>query len=251
MGDISEGLRLLTALSNPRSGDHAAALTALPAAVLQASFVLQMLQIFTSSGVDVALRQLAAVLVKNNCVGLFAQGSTSSSSAAPQGPLIDTLHAALLQGLADPVTEIRKAAASLFGRVVDSYCHSYWAPLVPHLTAVLQLHCEGHVNGYGGSDGDSQRGLDSPEALDGALTAVVVLCEDASEKLQMDPARPLDQLVPLLLALFAHPHEPARHAALTALNALVYDSHRSGPLYRCAPSISAFPVHPCAYASPP
>lgn len=53
----------------------------------------------------------------------------------------------------------------------------------------------------------------------------------------MDESRPLDAIVPLLLGLMRHPHEPARYAALSALNSLVpYESPQSGPLYRHLPA---------------
>lgn len=162
---------MLTALSDPRCAEHKLAMDALPDAQHQAVFIMLLLHVLSRGseheGVSVALRHLAGTICKNS-VAIFAQG-TASSSAVPQGPLIEALHGALLRSLQDPSLEIRKAAASLLGKVVDSYPHPYWAPIVPHLVGVLQLHCEDHTQGH-------------IEALDGALTAVTFMCEDASEK---------------------------------------------------------------------
>lgn len=56
-------------------------------------------------------------------------------------------------------------------------------------------------------------------------------------QLQMDASQPLNTIVPLLLGLMRHPHEPARHASLSALNSLVpYESSQAGPLYRHLPA---------------
>lgn len=162
---------MLAALSDPRCAEHKLAMDALPGAQQQAVFIMLLLHVLSRGseheGVPVALRHLAGTICKNS-VGIFAQG-TASSSAVPQGPLIEALHGALLRSLQDTSLEIRKAAASLLGKVVDSYPHPYWAPIVPHLVGVLQVHCEDHAQGH-------------IEALDGALTAVAFMCEDASEK---------------------------------------------------------------------
>ena len=60
-------------------------------------------------------------------------------------------------------------------------------------------------------------------AVDGALSAVLQLCEDSSDKLSSDASlRPLEEIMPRLIALVKHAEPSFRLRALTALNSLLF-----------------------------
>lgn len=62
-----------------------------------------------------------------------------------------------------------------------------------------------------------------PQITDGALQAVQRICEDSAIKLALDDAhRPLDSLIPRLLALMACADVGVRLKALSSYNALLY-----------------------------
>lgn len=58
--------------------------------------------------------------------------------------------------------------------------------------------------------------------LSSTAVAVAQICEDSAKELDSeDFGRPLNQLVPMLLALFSHPKDSFRVMALKCVNSLI------------------------------
>lgn len=240
--ELFSGLSLLQALSDPRRHDHSSAVGTLPTVVQQPGFVMLLCHFFSrgaqyiAQGVTLELRQMAGIIIKNYCIKIFAQEPGSSSTIAPAGHLVETLRETLILCLIDESHAIRKTAASLLGRIADSYPHMYWSPILPYLISALQIHC-------GVARGENvDASLASPSALDGALLAIVILFEDAPDKLAMDPLRPTHIIVPLLLELFRAPQETPRLNSITALNSLITSPYNEPLLLHMSTFLSGLGV---------
>lgn len=197
---INQSILILQALRDPTRNDHTSALQTLDKEVSNPSFVLHVLYLFSrgySHGdiiVAADLRQLGGLIIKNYSIGHFMELSTDARSVM----MSEILHA-----LSDNITEIRNTASILIGRIAESLPISMWGAMLEHL--MLNL--------------DSQETL----RIDGALSAIVQVCEDSSEKLVGDSqSRPLDVIVPRLLALMQHFETSFRLRSVTALNSLLF-----------------------------
>ena len=220
--ELLSALQVIRALSDPRMSDHGSALSALPEMTQRCDFVVLMLHVFACGGqygaygVTVEWRQLAGMLIKNYSVKLFSQ----EIFGGPSGMLVNTLQESVLMSLIDESQEIRKTSASILGRIAQAYTHDYWSGIAPNLISVLLAHSMHPPEQQPSSL------LTTAFALDGAMRAIVILCEDASAKLAMDPARPLETIVPLVISMFAHSSDTIRLYAVTALNALIASGER-------------------------
>jgi hypothetical protein len=118
--------------------------------------------------------------------------------------------------LQDPVSDIRKTAAILAGKIAVSFPVSTWSDMMPPILQML----------------DASVQATHPTALEGALQATQRICEDSALKLALDDGyRPLDALIPRLLALTASTVPSIRIGALSSYNSLLYllsPRHQSG-----------------------
>lgn len=247
-----ETVALLAALSNPSAKSHTEALQARDVALSQSNesytqLVLnfgRILGCISSNNVAVfdvlrdmdptaymqlehdptmwrQYRQMAGLLLKNAIVHppfLFNGSSLSSSSARFRVKLVsveqgvapgDELKHVFLQCLMDDDAAIRNVAGSCIAAMVTSDHSSnilpldQWPSVFQYLIACLKG--EHHQNG-----------------VNGALNAIVKLCEDAPETLNSEVlGKPLNQLIPLFLQYFDSPDEKHRTLVLQCINFLI------------------------------
>ena len=198
---LGRALALLVALRDPMNGEHSAAVNTLHETVKASNnnreFGLLMLHIFVHGaryGLAGDVRQLAGILVKNECIGMFNIGNSTQLaedlSSEEAKTLLDTLQASILEGLSDGLSEIRRMNAALLGKIASCYVGDYWVPLIPVIIGEIQMILSGNY--------DDQAAKDNVE---GYLYALRLVCEDGPEKLSMHSSRPLDSLVPLFMNL--------------------------------------------------
>ncbi|CAN0143401.1 unnamed protein product, partial [Laminaria digitata] len=139
------------------------------------------------------LRQLAGLVLKNLV-------KTAFKRLAPDAQAI--VRERVLLAARDPSQALRHTAGSVVTTIVSTTRLSEWPELLPALVGMLE-------------SGDAGLG-------DGALNALLKICEDSAEELNSEElGRPLNQLVPMLLALFAHPKDSFRVSALKCMNSLI------------------------------
>lgn len=202
---LGRALGLLGALRDPMNCEHVAAVTTLEETVnagsLNREFGLLMLHIFVHGakyGIAGDVRQLAGILVKNECIGMFNIGVSTQLAEdlneEEAKTLLDTLQASILEGISDGLTEIRRMNAALLGKIASCYVGDYWVPLIPVITNKVQMALGGGDNGQLAKDN-----------VEGYLYALRLVCEDGPEKLSMHASRPLDLLVPLFMNILHMP----------------------------------------------
>ncbi|CAB1119753.1 unnamed protein product [Ectocarpus sp. CCAP 1310/34] len=195
---VDEIVQLLSVLNNPAQADqHAQAQQQL--AIFQANpqfglYLSHMMACpYPSAQVDERLRQLAGLVLKNLV-------KTTFKSLEPQAQAI--IRERVLLGARDPSQVLRHTAGSVVTTVVSSTRLSEWPELLPALVGMLES--------------------EDPGLGDGALNTLVKICEDSARELESEElGRPLNQLVPMLLALFSHPKDSFRVMALTCVNSLI------------------------------
>ncbi|TYZ62117.1 hypothetical protein PybrP1_012104 [[Pythium] brassicae (nom. inval.)] len=146
------------------------------------------------------VRQLAGLLLKRNVKASDVGGSKPPA----EQEVLAVIRAQTLAVLADPLPAIRNAAGSVVTTFVSQYTFlDEWPELMPALLRCLELPDE--------------------HAVAGAFGALRKISEDSAAKLEHSPSRPLNALVPKLLAYFQHPNPAFRRDALECLNnVLVY-----------------------------
>ena len=199
-GLLQQSIMLLQALSDPSRHDHQLALEALKREVAAPDCVLHLLHIFSrggdpqlsSMGLSNELRQLSGLIVKNYAFAHFG-------SFAPQVQLL--IERSIHQGLSDPIVDIRKTACILIGKIAATFPINVWTQLFHTLLLYL----------------DSTAYLE----VDGALSAIRLICEDACDKLLKSQDNILGQLIPKLLGLFKHSEQIFRLHAIQTLIAIL------------------------------
>jgi len=152
---------------------------------------------YETAGLSPDIRQLAGLVIKNYAF----QHLPRLPPAVQQMVKQEIIHA-----LTDALTDIRNTAAILVGKISESFPIDTWADVLPSLLQMLDLAQHGQL-----------------VVADGALQAVRRMCEDSVEKLSMDTARrPLDSLLPRLIALFACPEDVIRLRALETINSTLF-----------------------------
>lgn len=226
---MSQVLQMLQSLRDPTCGNHQQALQTLSTDTANPTFVLHLAHIFSRGGnydgIPSDIRQLAGLITKNYVFPRFVELSED---------VFSLVKVEILNGLADPFPTIRNTAALLVGRIAASFMMSYWLDMMQMLLSgaivlpddVAELQCEGSA---------------TTMRIDGSLLAVKRICEDAAEKLFMATEhRPLETLIPQLIAALASPVASHRLKAIESLSALVY----------LLPAESGSPgVTPCALVS--
>ena len=152
---------------------------------------------YETIGLSPDIRQLAGLVIKN-----YAFKHLHNLPPVVQQLVKQEMVAAL----SDILTDIRNTAAILVGKISESFMIDTWADVIPHLLNMLEYSQHGQL-----------------VVVDGALQAVRRMCEDSVEKLSMDTVRrPLDSLLPKLIALLACPDETIRLRALETINSTLF-----------------------------
>jgi hypothetical protein len=197
-GLLHQCILLLQALYDPSRHDHRAAMDSLKKEIYSPDFVLHLLHIFSRGyesqlmhmGLNNDLRQLSGLVLKNYS---FAHFGTFPHEV--QILIEKWIH----QALSDTVPDVRKTACILIGRIAASFPIHVWTQL--YSTLVAQLDSTQHID------------------IDGALSALKLICEDACDKIinGADGAL-LTPLLPKLLALFRSPEQVFRlHSLQTVI----------------------------------
>jgi len=171
--------------------------------------------------VDPHLRQLAGLVIKNYVFPLLTIFTTEVQARVKSD---------VLQALRDANCDIRNTAAILIGKISESLALSTWSDMLPTLLSLLDTYPPllSHLTTAANADDGSL--LAHLCGLDGAIQAVKRMCEDSPLKLAHDDViRPLESLVPKLLAIFApctsgepnpNPHPALAELATVKLRAL-------------------------------
>lgn len=149
---------------------------------------------------DLYRRQLAGVLLKNVVRKLYG--------ALPE-PVKMAIKQTVLRALGDPHVPVRRAVALVATTVVSKeQGFTRWPGLLEGLVQTLQSTDASPA-------GDALR--------DGALCTVELLCEDATRELQDHPMKPLNVMVPVLIAVVRNSAGTSRLRALHSLNFFLVD----------------------------
>uniref|UniRef100_M4BCU6 Importin N-terminal domain-containing protein n=1 Tax=Hyaloperonospora arabidopsidis (strain Emoy2) TaxID=559515 RepID=M4BCU6_HYAAE len=159
-------------------------------------FNLYLVHLLCAAEVDVTVRELAGLLLKRN----IKSRDTTAALSGPESEMLAVIRAQTLRVLANPLPPIRKTAGIIVTTFV-SHCTflDEWPELMPALSLFLEQQSDDN-------------------AIAGALSALVKICEDSAAKLEHSPSRPLNTLVPQLLHYFHHPNAIFRRDALACLN---------------------------------
>jgi hypothetical protein len=218
--ELRIAIALLQALRDPRRSDHVIALRSLDTNTLQPSFILHILHIFAhgskydaSYGISTDIRQLAGLIIKNY---VFPHLTGLSSD------LQQYIKKELMNILCDPLSDLRKTAAILIGKISESFFISFWLDMLPIIIDNLTIESATN-NSY---------------LFDGCLHAIHRICEDSSVKLSLSSSendslsstatvptgfKPLDILVPRLLILLQQCNDSSvKIRCLESYNCLLY-----------------------------
>eukprot|EP01039_Chlorochromonas_danica_P007116 gene7116-7868_t len=222
--DLQQAVLLLQALRDPTRPDHSAALASLEtltspscsSSPSSTAFILHILHVFAYGmhyHILVDLRQLSGLILKN---------SVLPHLSALTEEVQRRIKEVLVVVLGDDSDDLRKTAAILIGKLTECSSSSMagqqqqqqqdsegsdWASLIVYIISLLDLSLLST----------------QPKLLDGALLAMQRVCEDSSSKMAAeDRLRPLDSLVPRLIALLAAPLPAIRLHALECYNCLLY-----------------------------
>ncbi|DAZ98316.1 TPA: hypothetical protein N0F65_008902 [Lagenidium giganteum] len=163
-------------------------------------FNLYLVHVFCATEMEPNVRQVAGLLLKQN----IKAADVGGSKTPVEMEMLARIRAHTLVVLTDPLHAIRSAAGSIVTTFVSQYTFlDEWPELMPALMQCLHAQDE--------------------NAVAGAFDALSKICEDSASKLENSPSRPLNELVPKLLAFFQHPNAHFRHDALDCLNnVLIY-----------------------------
>ncbi|KAL1305316.1 hypothetical protein AAFC00_002218 [Neodothiora populina] len=147
-----------------------------------------------------AARSAAAVMLKNNVKTTYKTLSEDSKAY---------LRSTIILGLQDQNAQIRSFAGNVITEMVRQGGILGWPQVLSELLALL----------------DGASGNVSPEAQDGAMGALLKICEDNKASLNKvyEGQRPLDFLVPKLLDLTVHGNPKVRSKALGTLCTFIDD----------------------------
>ncbi|KAL0483290.1 transportin protein TNPO1 [Acrasis kona] len=138
---------------------------------------------------ELAIRQGAGLVLKTNLRKYY-------NTILPQA--LDHIKLLLIEGLRDPVYEIRSTAGNVITSLIYHNKISNWPQILP---ALVQLLDSGE-----------------PDSLEGAFSALLKICEDNSAQLDdEDMGRPLNIMIPKFIQFFGHPNENIRKTALACV----------------------------------
>jgi len=145
-----------------------------------------------------AARSAGAIMLKNNVKVSFASIPESAKQYIKSN---------ILSGLQDPSLQIRNYVGQVITEVVRQGGIENWQQVLTDLVSIA----EGRQA--------------SPNAQDGALNALALICEDNREKLDQDVqgSRPLAFLIPKILALMGSSEARIRRRALGIINTFLAD----------------------------
>lgn len=226
--ELSNIFSLLQALRDPSRHDHSQAVQVLPSCIsvsgpdgsissLNSSFILHLLFLFVygslyeNSGITSDVRQLSGLVIKNYIFPLVGHFDVDLHIKLKEG---------MVTALSDALINIRSTASILLGRYSEAFPIDLWGDdVLPSLISMLNVE---HLSV---SPSNSSLAF----GLEGALHAVMLICEDSSEKLSMDlNRRPLDTLVPRLISLCNNLNSKVRQQSIETLNSLVFLIPASG-----------------------
>lgn len=210
---ISQVLLMLQALRDPTCASHQQAIQTLSTDTANPTFVLHLVHIFSRGGsyegIPTDIRQLAGLITKNYIFPRLVELAED---------VFRVVKAEIMHGLADPVPTIRNTAALLVGRITAAFMSSFWVDIIESLLG-------GAIELPANMTELEQQGDQSiiSARIDGSLLAIKRICEDSAEKLFMDTEnRPLETLIPQLIAVFRSPVPSHRLKAIESINALIY-----------------------------
>lgn len=142
-----------------------------------------------------AARTAGAIMLKNNVRSNFKAMSDQSKAY---------IKSTILSGLADPTSQIRSYVGNVITEIVKSGGVHGWPEVIPEIIAIAE-----NFNGQA-----------SPDAQDGAMSALVKICEDNKKALDQESGsqRPLGYLLPKLLQFMTSSNPKIRMRALSATN---------------------------------
>ena len=144
------------------------------------------------------IRSSAAITLKN---------SVKTSYRGLPGNRQAFVRASALSGLEDPNPQIRNFAGTVITEIVQRGGILGWPELLPELLSLAS----------------NERGNTSPAAQEGAMGALAKVCEDNKKLLDREyqGQRPLDVIIPRLLAITANPIAKVRALALASINSFI------------------------------
>jgi len=144
------------------------------------------------------VRTSAAINLKNSVKTAYNAIPDSSQSY---------IRATVLNGLEDPIAQIRSFAGNVITEIVQQGGILGWPELLPELLSLV------------GND----RGNVSAQAQEGAMSALAKVCEDNKKLLDKDyqGQRPLNVIIPKLLSCTTSPVAKVRALALASLNTFI------------------------------
>ena len=204
--DIENTIRLLDALKNPINPSHQDALCSLTQNSSNPDFILALFHVFArDSTCSLDIRQLAGLTIKNYAYPHFMNLNQDS---------LNNIKMEMISSLQCDNDSIRRTGATLISRLSEAFPGELWYDIIPHIIMILE------------QDTTNQNYIQS----DGAMQAILQICEDASEKLFMSSKtdtntfikQPIEMLLPTLLKSFRSNHESIRCRALQSINKLLY-----------------------------
>ncbi|KAL8715531.1 MAG: hypothetical protein Q9220_000867 [cf. Caloplaca sp. 1 TL-2023] len=152
---------------------------------------------YTSS--DIQLVRSAAAINLKNTIKTYYRNCPETTLAF--------VRSSVLSPLEDPSTQIRNFAGSVISEIVQKGGVLSWPELLPKLLALA------------GNDA----GTVSPEAQEGAMSALAKICEDNTRSLEGEyqGQRPLAIIIPRLINITSSPNAKVRAFALASINAFI------------------------------
>lgn len=143
-------------------------------------------------------RAAAAIMLKNNIKTRYSSIPESSKAY---------VKSRILEGLEDPNAQMRNHCGNVITEVVKQGKVLGWRELLPTLVSMIS----------------NESGRMSPEAQEGAMGALLKICEDNKKALTTahEQQQPSDYLVPSLIQITSSPLPKVRARAVQALNFLL------------------------------
>lgn len=151
------------------------------------------------SSADISLiRSSAAITLKNSVKTSYRNLSENRQAY---------VRASALSCLEDPNPQIRGFAGTIITEIIQRGGILGWPELLPELLSLAS----------------NERGNVSPAAQEGAMGALAKVCEDSKRLLDREyqGQRPLDVIIPRLLAITANPIAKVRALALASINSFI------------------------------
>lgn len=157
------------------------------------------LQPLNLSSDDVNLIRSSAAITLKNSVKTSYRGLSGDRQAY--------VRASTLSCLEDPNPQIRGFAGTVITEIVQRGGILGWPELLPELLSLAS----------------NERGNTSPLAQEGAMSALAKVCEDNKKLLDREyqGQRPLDVIIPRLLAITSNPIAKVRALALASINSFI------------------------------